>query len=108
MQCISDHDGTRHGQSEREGRLATAEWRRRAQHHTAQCTVTAKKRADFLASAAGDRVLSTQRARDREAKDVLARTPGGPIDPPCPHAWGEAEAPKARSAQPLSVDALVV
>ncbi len=45
---------------------------------------------------------------DREAKDVLASTHGGPIDPPCPHACGEAEAPQARSAQTLSVDELVV
>jgi hypothetical protein len=52
--------------------------------------------------------LSTQRARDREAKDVLASMHGGPIDPACPHACGEAEAPTARSAQTLSVDDLVV
>jgi hypothetical protein len=88
--------------------LATAELRRRAQQHTAQFTVTAKKLADFLASAEGERLLSTQRARDREAKDVLAIMHGGPIDPPCPHTLGEAEAPKTRSAQTLSVDDLVV
>ena len=88
--------------------LATAELRRRAQQHTAQFAVTAKKLADFLASAEGERLLSTQRARDREAKDVLASMQGGPSDPPCPHACGEAEAPKVSSAQALSVDELVV
>ena len=88
--------------------LATAELRRRAQQHTAQFTVTAKKLAAFLASVEGERLLSTQRARDREAKDVLASMQGGPSDPPCPHACGEAEAPKVSSAQALSVDELVV
>jgi len=108
IQCISEHYGTLHGKSEREMMLATAELRRRAQQHTAQFTVTAKKLADFLASAEGERLLSTQRARDREAKDVLASMQGGPSDPPCPHALGAAEAPKARSAQTLSVEELVV
>jgi len=108
VQCISEHYGTLHGKSEREMMLATAELRRRAQQHTAQFTVTAKKLADFLASAEGERLLSTQRARDREAKDVRAIMHGGPIDPPGPHALGTAEAPKASSAQTLRVDDLVV
>ena len=59
-------------------------------------------------SAEGDRLLSTQRARDREAKDMLALMHGAPIDPPCPHACGEAEAPKVSAAQTLRVDELVV
>jgi len=88
--------------------LATAELRRRAQQHTAQFTMTAKKLADFLASAEGERLLSTQRARDREAKDMQAIRPGTPIAPPCPPACSEAGAPKVRSAQTLSVDDLVV
>jgi len=108
LQCISEHYGTLHGKSEREMMLATAELRRRAQQHTAQFTVTAKKLADFLASAEGERLLSTQRARDREAKDVLASMQGGPSDPPCPHTLGAAETPKARAAQTLSVEELVV
>ena len=108
VQCISEHYGTLHGKSEREMMLATGELRRRAQQHTAQFTVTAKKLADFLASAEGDRLLSTQRARDREAKDMLALMHGAPIDPPCPHACGEAEAPKVSAAQTLRVDELVV
>jgi transposase InsO family protein len=108
VQCISEHYGTLHGKSEREIMLATAELRRRAQQHTAQFTVTAKKLAAFLASVEGERLLSTQRARDREAKDMLAIRHGAPIEPPCSHACGEAEAPKASSAQTLSIDELVV
>ena len=88
--------------------LATAELRRRAQQHTAQFTVTAKKLADFLTSTAGDRFLSTQRARDREAKDVLASMQGASMDASCPLAGGEAEAPTARVAQTLSVEELAV
>ena len=38
----------------------------------------------------------------------LALMHGAPIDPPCPHACGEAEAPKVSAAQTLRVDELVV
>ena len=108
VQCISEHYGTLHGKSEREMLLATAELRRRAQQHTAQFTVTAKKLADFLTSTAGDRFLSTQRAHDREAKDVLASMQGASMEAPCPPAGGEAEATTTCVAQTLSVEELAV
>lgn len=117
VQCISEHYRTLHGKSERELMLATAEVRRRAQHHVAQFTVTAKKLAAFLACAEGDRVLRTQRARDREAKEVLTLIQGGPSDQPCPHVGSEAQAAQAsspalsareRSVRTLSVDELAV
>jgi hypothetical protein len=60
--------------------LATAELRRRAQKHTGQFTLTAKKLADFLASAEGGHVLGAQRTRDREAKSILTQIGGGLAD----------------------------
>ena len=73
VQCISEHYSTLRGKSERELMLATAELRRRAQQHAGQVTVTAKKLADFLASAEGEHALRVQRTKDREAKDVVAK-----------------------------------
>jgi len=58
--------------------LATAELRRRARQHAGQLTVTAKKLADFLASAEGEHALRVQRTKDREAKDVVAKIQCGP------------------------------
>jgi len=78
VQCISEHYSTLRGKSERELMLATAELRRRAQQHAGQVTVTAKKLADFLASAEGEHALRVQRTKDREAKDVVARMQSGP------------------------------
>ena len=77
VQCISEHYSTLRGKSERELMLATAELRRRAQQHAGQVTVTAKKLADFLASAEGEHALRVQRTKDREAKDVVAKIQSG-------------------------------
>lgn len=78
VQCISEHYSTLRGKSERELMLATAEMRRRVQQHAGQVTVTAKKLADFLASAEGEHALRVQRTKDREAKDVVAKIQSGP------------------------------
>jgi hypothetical protein len=80
VQCISECYSSLHGKSERELMLATAELRRRAQKHAGQFTLTAKKLADFLASAEGDHVLAAQRSRDREAKGILTQICGGLAD----------------------------
>ncbi len=71
LQCISEHYSILRGKSERELMLATAELRKRAQRHTGQFTVTARKLADFLEGAEGNRLLSKQRACDEEAKQAL-------------------------------------
>ena len=57
--------------------LATAELRRRTHHHAGQFTVTAKKLADFLASAEGEHALRVQRTKDREAKGIVTIIPTG-------------------------------
>jgi putative transposase len=76
VQCISECYSSLHGKSERELMLATAELRRRAQKHTGQFVLTAKKLADFLACAESDGVLGAQRTRDREAKGILTQICG--------------------------------
>ena len=117
VQCISEHYGALRGKSERELVMATAELRRRAQQHARQFTVTAKKLADFLASAEGEHVLRWQRAKDREAKDVLTKIGTGQGKPPCDpvvagrtalETKGTMSRTRKRSVKPLSLDELTV
>jgi len=77
VQCISEHYSALRGKSERELMLATAELRRRTHHHAGQFTVTAKKLADFLASAEGEHVLRMQRTKDREANSIVTAIQAG-------------------------------
>jgi transposase InsO family protein len=101
VQCVSEHYSALRGKSERELMLATAELRRRAQQHAGQFTVTAKKLADFLASAEGEHVLRVQRAKDREAKGVLTKIQVGPGELPGNTASSEAAVPDARASASL-------
>ncbi len=78
VKCISEHYSVLRGKSERELMLATAELRKRARQHAGQLTVTAKKLADFLASAEGEHALRVQRSKDREAKGVVAKIQSQP------------------------------
>ncbi len=83
VQCVSEHYSTLRGKSEHELMLATAELRRRAHRHAGQFTVTAKKLADFLASAEGEHALRVQRTKDREAKDIVTTIQAGLGGLPC-------------------------
>jgi transposase InsO family protein len=117
VQCISEHYGALRGKSERELVMATAELRRRAQQHARQLTVTAKKLADFLASAEGEHVLRVQRAKDREAKDILTgiRIGQGHLsgntalsEGAAPNDRASASLVRERPAKTLSLDELTV
>jgi transposase InsO family protein len=77
IQCISEHYSALRGKSERELMLATAELRRRTHHHAGQFTVTAKKLADFLASAEGEHALRMQRTKEREANGIVTAIQAG-------------------------------
>ena len=101
VQCVSEHYSALRGKSEHELMLATAELRRRAQQHTDQFTVTAKKLADFLASAEGEHVLRVQRAKDREAKDILSRIQVGQGQLPGNTALSEGATPNPRVSASL-------
>jgi hypothetical protein len=86
--------------------LATAELRRRTHHHAGQFTVTAKKLADFLASAEGEHVLRMQRTKDREAKGIVTAIQAGPGELGCDTAI-EREIPTGDSvAAPPAVEAM--
>lgn len=76
VQCISEHYCSLRGKSERELMLATTELRKRAQNHSGQFPITAKKLADFLASVEAEEALHAQRLQDREAKSVLTSIEG--------------------------------
>jgi len=106
VQCISEHYSTLRGKSERELMLATAELRRRTHQHAGQFTVTAKKLADFLASAEGEHVLRMQRTKDREAKGIVTPIQAEPGELRCDTAV-EGEILAAVSvAAPPAVDAM--
>jgi hypothetical protein len=70
--------------------LASAELRKRYQNHAGEAAVTAKRLADFLASAQTHEQILLQRFQDMEARDVFAQMEGheSPEDeliPPSPH-----------------------
>ena len=71
--CVSEHYASLAGRSEREMMLATAELRKRHQHHQQHFSLTARKLADFLASLEAEEVLLEQRLRDLEIRDMLAQ-----------------------------------
>jgi transposase InsO family protein len=105
IQCISEHYSALRGKSERELMLATAELRRRTQHHAGQFTVTAKKLADFLASAEGEHVLRMQRTKEREANGIVTAIQAGRGELRCDTAV-ESEIPAGDGvAVPLAVQA---
>jgi len=56
--------------------LATAELRKRRQNHAKESSITAKRLAEFLASAQAHEVVLLQRLQDVEAQDVFAQMGG--------------------------------
>ena len=101
VQCVSEHYGALRGKSERELMLATVELRRRAHQHAGQFTVTAKKLADFLASAEGEHALRLQRDKDREAKDIVTRIQAGQDALPSSAARGGTPRQASVTASPM-------
>lgn len=77
VRCISEHYASFAGRTEREVRLATAELRRRNQHHAQQFMLTARKLGDFLTSTESEELLLQQRLHDAEGRDVLRIIGGG-------------------------------
>ena len=56
--------------------LATTELRKRRQAHAKHTSITAKRLAEFLASAETHEVVLTQRLQDAELQDVFAQMGG--------------------------------
>jgi putative transposase len=76
VKCISEYYLQFKGHSERELFLATTELRKRQQEHIKHASITAKRLAEFLASAEAHEVLLTQRLQDAELRDVFAQMGG--------------------------------
>jgi putative transposase len=76
VKCISEYYLQFKGHSERELLLATTELRKRRQEHTKHASITAKRLAEFLASAEAHEALLTQRLQDAELQDVFAQMGG--------------------------------
>lgn len=76
VKCISEYYLQFKGHSERELLLATTELRKRRQAHAKHTSITAKRLAEFLASAETHEVVLTQRLQDAELQDVFAQMGG--------------------------------
>jgi putative transposase len=76
VKCISEYYLQFQGHSERELLLATTELRKRRQEHAKHTSITAKRLAEFLASAEAHEVLLAQRLQDAELRDVFAQMGG--------------------------------
>jgi transposase InsO family protein len=76
VQCLSEHYLQLRGHTEREIQIASGELRKSLQNHGRGASVTAKRLADFLASAEAHEVVLTQRQHDLENRDVLTRMGG--------------------------------
>jgi putative transposase len=80
VQCRSEQYLQLQGHSERELQIASHELRKRHQDHAREAAITAKRLADFLASAQAHEVILTQRLQDLEARDVFAHMGGYHMD----------------------------
>ncbi len=76
VQCRSEYYLQFRGHTERELHLVSAELRKRCQNHAGEAAVTAKRLADFLASAEEHELVLMQRLHDVEARDVFAHMGG--------------------------------
>lgn len=82
VQCRSEHYLQLRGHSERELQIASTELRKRHQNHAREAAVTAKRLADFLASAQAHEAILMQRLHDLEARDVFAGMGGYQMQAP--------------------------
>jgi putative transposase len=92
VRCISEHYAQFQGRSEREIHLASAELRKRRQHHAHQSRLTAGHLARFLTSLEAEEVLHDQRRRDAERRDSQTEPAQVPARTEAPH-------PSARDAE---------
>ncbi len=76
VKCLSEHYLQLRGHTECEIQIASAELRKSQQNHARGTSVTAKRLADFLASAEAHEVVLTQRQHDLEGRSVLTRMGG--------------------------------
>lgn len=71
VECISQYYADFQGHTEKELKLASSELRKRNQNHTKNNKISAKKLANFLASAEAQEALFKQRTNDLETQQVL-------------------------------------
>jgi hypothetical protein len=68
--CHSEHFSLFHGRSEREMMIAAAELHKRYRDHSRQFKLTARRLADFVASAEAEESLLVQRLQDAAARRI--------------------------------------
>jgi ribosomal protein S15P/S13E len=76
VECTSQYYIDFQGHTEKELKLASSEIRKRDRNHTKKNKVSAKKLANFLASAEAQECLFQQRTRDFETQQVLQMIEG--------------------------------
>ena len=81
ISCYAEHFSSFRGRSEREMMIAAAELRKRSQDHSREFKVTARRLADFVASAEAEESLLTQRLQDAAARRIR-QVDGAPSDQP--------------------------
>ena len=77
VECVSQYYTDFHGHTEKELKLASSEIRKRYQNHTKSHKISAKKLANFIASAEDQEALLIQRNKDLETQKVLKIIEGG-------------------------------
>jgi hypothetical protein len=70
VSCYSEHFSLFRGRSEREMMIAAAELRKRSQDHSREFQVTARRLADFVASAEAEESLLIQRLQDAAGRNI--------------------------------------
>lgn len=70
VSCYCEHFSSFRGRSEREMMIAAAELRKRSQDHSREFQVTARRLADFVASAEAEESLLIQRLQDAAARNI--------------------------------------
>jgi putative transposase len=70
VSCYSEHFSSFRGRSEREMVIAAAELRKRSQDHSREFQVTARRLANFVASAEAEESLLVQRLQDAAARNI--------------------------------------
>jgi putative transposase len=80
-QCLSEHYAILKNRSEREVLIASRELHKRKQGYSQRTGITARRLADFLASAEAEEVLLKQRLRDAEVRNKTRQAEVG-LEPP--------------------------
>jgi transposase InsO family protein len=109
VSCYSEHFSSFRGRSEREMMIAAAELRKRSQDHCREFQVTARRLADFVASAEAEESLLIQRLQDAAARNIrLVKDDSAGEQGVASPSDGDSPQPEAAALQPVTAAAAFV